>query len=57
MNDTHGNRIPMNPHYETNESGKTQWHPGYELRKCVHCGRDFIVAIGTPIETFGRDSE
>ena len=49
--------IPLNAHYETNEAGKMQWHPGYEFRNCIHCGRDFIVVKGSPIETCGRDSE
>ena len=55
MKTTSGDRIPMNPHIEYNEDGRNFWHPGYEFRKCKHCGRDFVVAKGSPIETCGRE--
>ena len=31
-------------HYFRNEDGREFEHPGFEVRKCANCGRDFISA-------------
>jgi hypothetical protein len=30
------------PHWERNESGISNSHPGYEVATCFECGREFI---------------
>lgn len=31
-----------------NEDGRIYEHYGYDVRKCIRCGREFIVAKGYP---------
>jgi len=37
-------------HPEENEDGRSYQHPGYEERKCVKCGRMFIVAVTSLVD-------
>lgn len=44
------------PHEEINENGRKSLHPGYELRICHACGKEFLIAITSKDILCGRKS-
>ena len=36
-------------HVEMNEDGKQSQHSGYTMKKCIRCGRGFLIAKASEV--------